>query len=256
MENIIVLDTETAGAIHPQLLDLGYKIIAIDEQTAEYTVKVARSYLNRALYNNRIFLENDNFVRPEKLAIYDRLVEEGKITLRSLPQMLTTLANDIARFDVHAVYMYNANFDRDKIEKASAENGIINPLADVDIYDIWAFSTNFITNTDDFREWALENEMLTATQRFISTSVETVARYLYQNLEFKEQHTALDDVGHEITILCECLRRGAFLKCRYQRKSYIESGKVFTKSMVMPGGEYVEFEYQKMRTKDGTEIYQ
>lgn len=256
MENIIVLDTETVGAIHPQLLDLGYKVIAIDEKTAEYTVKVARSYLNRALYNNRIFLENDNFVRPEKLAIYDRLVEEGKITLRSLPQMLTTLANDIARFEVSAVYAYNAGFDADKIEKASAENGVANPLADIDIYDIWDFSTNFITNMDDFREWALENEMLTATQRFISTSVETVARYLYQNLGFKEQHTALDDVGHEVTILCECLRRGAVLKCKYWRKSYIESGMIFTKQMVTPDGKQIEFDYQKMKVKDGVEIYQ
>ena len=50
--------------------------------------------------------------------------------------------------------------------------------------------------------------MRTKSGKFIPTSVEGVTKYLNQDTEFVEEHTALSDVYWELRILCECGKRG------------------------------------------------
>lgn len=251
--NAIVFDTETIGKKTQTLLNVGYKIIDINPATSDYTVLCERSYLDRSLYANRLFMLNDDFVGEEKLAVYDALVNEDKIVLRSMKQIFTTMTNDLARHNVKFGFAYNCDFDIDKFAKTAVTENIDNPLADIEIFDIWGYASNLICQTEEYKNWAIENAQFTATKKFISTSVEAVTRYLARNLDFVEEHTALSDVHWEIEILAECVRRGADITKPMKRNSYIKSGYIFTETIEdKRTGEVFTFDYTDKKTDKET----
>lgn len=254
--NLLVIDTETAGLKTQTLLDIGYRIIDL---APDYTFKTlcARSYLRRDIYTNRLFLVNDSLVGEEKLLKYDRLVNNGDIILRSLPQMLTMLTNDIARYQPTAGYAYNCTFDLDKIARAACEVNLPDPLLDLPVYDLWGYAYNFICTSPDYIAWAKSTGQTTKTERYLSTSVEAVTRYLTGNIDFSEEHTALDDTKWEAQILAECARLGADIFNPAPKHGFLPSDKIFTKRIrIASTGEEVEFQYTKVRTdRNGTEIY-
>lgn len=180
-------------------------------------------------------------------------MNNGEIVLRSLKQMFSTMTNDLARYDVKFGFAYNCSFDTDKFAKTAVNEEIENPLEGITINDIWGYATNYICQNDDYLNWAKENEQFTATKKFISTSVEAVTRFLTDNNDFVEEHTALSDVQWEIEILAECVRRGADITKSMKRDSYIKSGYVFHKEIVNKRtGEILTFDYTDCKEKDDT----
>ena len=123
------------------------------------------------------------------------------------------------------------------------------------VFDIWSYAYAFICDTEEYKQWAKDNNVLTETEKYISTSVESVCKYLYNNLEFAEDHTALSDVQHETNILIECIRRGCDITRPMNRAKYIASDRVFSKTIILPDGEVVQFEYTKDYTRGDRVIY-
>lgn len=243
--NVIIFDTETVGKVSQDLLNVGYKIVDINIQHADGKVLVARDYLVRDLYNNRIYMLNDDFVGAKKLAKYDKLVADGMITLRNIKQVFTTMANDIKKYNVLFGYAYNCDFDTDKFKRTADGLGITNPLEGLPIFDIWAYAYEFVINTEDYKKWATQTEEFTATGFYISGTVESVIRYLFNNKEFEEDHTALSDVQWETEILLECIRRNADITRALPKAKRLASEKVFHQVIVLPDGKVVEFDYKK-----------
>jgi hypothetical protein len=164
------------------------------------------------------------------------------------------MANDIAKYKVLFGYAYNCDFDTDKFERTAVEYGIENPLSKIPVFDIWAYALNHIVKTDDYLKWAKENEVFTETQFYISTSVESVAKYLLNDLNFEEQHTALSDTQFETMILLECVRKGCDItRAEKLTGKFIPSGKVFTKTIVI-NGESHEFTYTRRKGKPDSEV--
>ena len=89
------------------------------------------------------------------------------------------------------------NFDIDKFQRTADGLGITNPLEGLPIFDIWAYAYEFIINTEDYKKWATQTEEFTATGFYISSTVESVVRYLFNDKDFEEDHTALSDVKWE-----------------------------------------------------------
>lgn len=254
--NLLVIDTETAGLKTQTLIDIGYRVIDL---APDFTFKTVctRSYLRRDIYANRLFMVNDSLAGEEKLARYDVLVNNGDIILRTLPQMLAMLANDIARYQPAAGYAYNCAFDIDKINRASLEANMPNPLNDLPIYDIWGYAYNYICSSPEYIAWAKGTGQTTKTGQYLSTSVEAVTRYLTGNPDFTEQHTACDDTRYEAMILAECAKRGADIFETAPRHGFLPSDKIFQERLLRPDtGELIEFKYTKCRTdKNGIKIY-
>lgn len=241
--NIIIFDTETIGKVSQDLLNVGYKIIDLNMQTEEYEVLCERDYLVRDLINNKVYCINDDFVGFQKYTMYQGLLADGKVIKRNLKQIYTTLLNDIKKHQVIFGYAYNCDFDIDKFNKTSAKFEIENPLKDLPIFDIWAYAYEYICNTDSYKQWAQDNNLTTESGMYLPTSVEAVCKYLYNNLEFVEDHTALSDVQHETNILMECIKRGCDITRTLPRAKKIKSGKVFKKLITLPSGEQMEIEY-------------
>lgn len=250
---IIVFDTETIGKVNQDLLNVGYKIIDLNIQTAEAKVLCERDYLVRSLIDNEVYCINDDFVGAAKYYVYKGLLADGKVIKRNLKQIYITLMNDIKKHSVLFGYAYNCNFDLDKF-KRHCPDGVVNPFDTVPVFDIWDYAVELICQTDDYKEWALANNQITESQRYISTSVEAVARYLYNDLNFIEDHTALSDVQHETEILVECVKRGADITRPLKSSHFIKSNKVLTETIVIDGTE-AHIKYINKYSRNGKTYY-
>ena len=251
--NIIVFDTETIGKVSQDLINVGYKIGDLNIQTGEMKVLCERDYIITNLINNKIYCINDDFVGLAKYDMYQGLIADGKAIKRSLSQVYKTLANDIAKHNVIFGYAYNCQFDLDKFKK-QVPDGMENPLDKIPVFDIWDYAIQYICETDAYKKWALENNQVTQTEQFISTSVEAVARYLYNNLDFIEDHTALSDVQHETEILIECVKRGADITRALKTNHRIKSDKELKEIIVVDGQEF-EINYKTKNSRGGKTYY-
>lgn len=251
---IIVFDTETIGKITQDLLNVGWMVVDLNIQQATTTILAKHDYIITENFNNKQWCINDDFVGLGKWEQMALNIKNKKSVKRKLSSIMATLSKDLQTYNVLFGYAYNCQFDIDIINSNCERNGVVNPLENLPIFDIWGYATNFICNTPDYQEWAKNNNILTATERFIATSVEAVARYLYQDVDFREEHLALSDVGHELTILCECVRRGVDITRPIARRNNVESGKVFHACIVQPNGEQVEFDYSKSYSR-GDKIF-
>lgn len=249
--NIIVFDTETAGMVTQSLLNVGYEIIDLNLQTNNFEVLQKRDYLISEVYKEYLFMINDNFVGQEKYDRYAQLLGQKKIIKRTPKQAFKTMCSDIKKYNVLFGYAYNADFDKDKFAKTANQKNIFNPLDLIPVFDIWAYAINYICKTNDYIDWAKENEIFTKTQTYISTSVESICKYIYNDLNFVETHTALDDVQHEIKILTECVKRGCDItRAMSMGGRFIPSEKEFTKTLIFDGKEY-DIKYKKETEKNG-----
>lgn len=250
---VIVFDTETVGKVSQDLLNVGYKIIDINIQHGDGITLVERDYLVRSLIDNKVYMLNDDFVGVNKLANYEKLLADGKIIKRTLKQIYQTLLNDIQKHNVLFGYAYNCNFDLDKFKKQTPD-GVVNPFDTIPVFDIWDYAIEFIVQTEEYTQWALDNGVLTESKNYISTSVESVCKYLYNNLNFIEDHTALSDVQHETEILLECVRRGADITRSLKTSHFIKSGLEQTETIVVDGNEQV-ITYKSKYVRNGKTYY-
>ena len=206
--NIIVFDTETAGIKTQSLFNVGYMIVDLNLRTFEYRTKVKRDYVMRDVYNNTMWLRNDMFVGDDKLAVITHNIEHKGAVLRTEKQVFEQLARDIDRYAVEFGYAYNCQFDTDKFAKTAIVYGLANPLEKVKIFDLWGFAYWNICVTKEYQQFCLDNDLKTKSGKYFPTSVEGVTKFLNQDTEFVEEHTALSDVYWELRILCECGKRG------------------------------------------------
>ena len=252
--NIIVFDTETIGKVSQDLLNIGYRIVDINPTTSDYKTLITRDYLVKDLINNAVYCLNDDFVGAEKYACYMELLAEKRIIKHSLAKIFDIMKRDIKRYNVLFGYAYNCNFDLDKFEKNAEKYGLTNPLENLSVYDIWDYACSYICNTALYKEWCLATGQITESQRYIGSSVEAVSRYLYRDLEFVEQHTALDDTQHELHILAECVKLGCDITKAGTGHKLVPSDLIITEKLNV-NGEAIEISYKRKYSRNGVTYY-
>ena len=251
---VIVIDTETIGKVSQDLLNVGYKIVDINIQQATYTTLCERDYLVCELINNEVYCINDDFVGAIKYDKYMVALKQKKAIKRNIKQIFTTLSNDIKKYGVLFGYAYNCAFDIDKFTRTAEKYGISNPLDQIPVFDIWAYAFEYICSTPEYISWAKENNVFSDTEKYIKTSVEAVCKYLYGNLDFIEDHTALSDVQHETAILIECIKNGCDITRPLPKAKRIASEKVFTKVIKYKDTEII-VEYTSCYERNGVITY-
>ena len=207
--NIVVFDTETAGVKTQTLLNIGYMVVDLDLATFTYKTKVKRDYVLRDVYNNTMWMRNDMFVGDDKLGALTQNIQHKGAILRTEKQVFEQMARDFDRYSVQYGYAYNCQFDTDKFAKTAIEYGLPNPLEKLNaVFDLWGFAYWKICMNQDYIDFCNEHEIRTKSGKYIPTSVEGVTKFLNNDPEFLEEHTALSDVYWELRILCECGKRG------------------------------------------------
>ena len=76
------------------------------------------------------------------------------------------------------------------------------------IVDLWGVACERLINIDKYRNYCLQNSLLTASALYFKTSAETSFQYLMNKHDFVEDHTALSDALIEMEILTRALKKG------------------------------------------------
>ena len=78
-----------------------------------------------------------------------------------------------------------------------------------DLFDLWGLSCEHILNCEDYKEQAQAMGWCTASGKYYSTTAEATFRFISNNIEFEEAHTAIDDALIEsaiFAIICKATK--------------------------------------------------
>lgn len=202
----LVIDTETAPmrkvpmylmAANSLVYDLGG--VVRDTKTGEI-VHSFSFIIADTFYNNNMM---QSAYYAEKLPQYHEGVARGMWTSVSFKYAYEYIYNIIAQYGIKTVWAYNAQFDVTTLNTTIKHysNEWITEFfpASITIKDIWARCSN-ITGTKKYVSYCIDNGFLTEKGN-PKTSAEVVYRYLTQNDDFIEAHTALNDAQIEAFIL-------------------------------------------------------
>ena len=79
------------------------------------------------------------------------------------------------------------------------------------IVDLWGLACERLINIPKYKRFCLDNKYLTNSALYFKTSAEIVYKYLNEDLDFEEEHTALSDSEIETYILAKCLKKGRLI---------------------------------------------
>lgn len=223
---------------NPLIYNIGWKIL--DARGREYCRKsflISEIFCVPNIFNTAYY--------AEKRPVYIEALDNGEIKLIDWRSCAAEFSSDL--FKVDAIGAYNAAFDLKKAIKFTDEyinafysNNFNEWYAkqkekcafiiegkpykkskdykpnnstfrfgenEKPVFDIWVLTCKHILNCDEFRNFCLENGYITASGKYYSTTVETAYRFINQNSEFVEAHTAIEDTDAEAELLLKVLKK-------------------------------------------------
>ena len=197
--NRLVLDTETFG-LKPDnvVFDIAWSIFNSKQAIKERGVLVQETFSPSRL-------ETLPFNGKKKARLYQVLAETFPI--RRWEVILHVLAADIRKFNVKAVYMYNAAFDVEAINHTTEFLGMdeSNPFGEIPVYDLYTAFSTFAGMRKMYRIFCEANGLI-STAGNVRTTAESALKFILST-EYEENHTALSDVRDEILILKHLIKR-------------------------------------------------
>lgn len=165
------------------------------------------------------------------------------------------MIRDFKAYNVELAFAYNSPFDKGVFEFNCEWFKCNNPFDNIEIRDIMNFVHSFIAFRKEYQDFCESNQLFTESGNY-STSAETLFRYITQNLEFEEEHTALADSLIEFEILRTCvIEYGADITAIYKRYSSIPRKIPKELKVIDTDGKEHIFKYGKRRNyQDGNKI--
>ena len=230
-------ETRKAIAIaKPLIYDLGWKLI--DQNGKVYRRK---NYLITEIFSVPSIFNTAYYA--SKRPIYLEKIRKGEIVLTSWEQATAEMIKDMS--GAVAVGAYNSMFDykkaiafteeyithlynEDFAEWETKQKNRIDYIAThpqrtstkdfdpdhftfrgttYDLFDIWGLSCEQLLDNDEYRKFCVDNNLITNSGKYYSTTAESTYRYLTRNTAFIESHTAIDDADIECEILTEIFKR-------------------------------------------------
>lgn len=75
------------------------------------------------------------------------------------------------------------------------------------LFDVWGLACENLLNNDDYRNFCTKHKLVTASGRYFPTSAESCYRFLNNNENFVEAHTAIEDTEIECEILAKVFEK-------------------------------------------------
>ena len=248
--NVIVFDTETTNLEKPFCYNVGYVIYDTDS----HEVLVKRDFVVEQVWHNTMLFATAYY--SNKRELYVGRMRARKAVLDKWGYICQRMYRDIVEFEITDGYAYNCGFD----EKVFAFNcewfKTINPLDTIAIHDIRGYVCEKLV-TEEFKNFCENNNLFTESGNY-STTAETVFKYVTENTEFVEEHTALADSEIECEILAHCVEIGCEWNTDYKIPRTIERKveKIFT--VIDTNGDRHDFSYitkRKISGADGYRLY-
>ena len=197
---IIVFDTETVSLDKPFCYNIGYVIYDTEREeiVVEEDFVVEQIWHNTELFHTAYYAEKKNLYIANMRARLAKLEKFGYITKR--------MSHLIKLHEVTAAYAYNSPFDERVMNFNCDWFKCINPFDNIPIYDIRGYVHKTIAYEKEYQAFADEHLLYTDSGAY-STSAENIYRYIINNPDYIENHTALADCYDELQILRECIAR-------------------------------------------------
>lgn len=220
----IVLDTETAPmdkdfeGVSPWnmlVYDCGWAVVD----------KRGKIYKTQSFVNADIFLDEKELMQSayyaKKIPNYWKDIKSGKRKLTSLYKIRQALLADIEEYGVKEVYAHNAKFDYGALTntqrwETKSKYRYFFPY-DVTICDTLKMARQVVANTPTYKMFCDEHDYYTKNGQPRLTA-EILYRYISRELDFKEEHTGLEDVLIESQIMAYCFAK----KKKMDRKLFSE----------------------------------
>jgi hypothetical protein len=198
-ETYLIIDTETGGDLaNPYIYDFGYVIInRKGERLTEFHSCVEEVITNpdlmmKAFYAKKIF------------SVYLPNIANGNMGIDSWSNILEQLQSDIEKYNVKTICAYNAKFDFRAIKTTNKLLGFDSffnkPMR---VLCLWECACELIMSNRNYKQTAIALGWVTDKGN-IRTSAEMAYRYIQNDFDFIESHTALDDARIESIILEYC----------------------------------------------------
>lgn len=248
--NIVVFDTETTSLEKPFCYNIGYAIFNTDTREC----LLAKDFIIEQVWHNKPLFESAYYA--EKRPIYVNRMKARKVIMNKFGYITQEMIRDFSAFEVAEAYAYNSPFD-DKVFAFNCEwFKCNNPFDNIPIFDIRGYVHKKIAFTQEYKKFAETHNLFTESGNY-STTAEALFKFIDNNTEFTEEHTALADSMIEAKILFDCVRRG----CEYgqEYKVYRTIPREIEKELTIIYGEQkseISFKYhQRINRENGNRIY-
>lgn len=198
---ICVFDTETISVDKPFCYNVGFVIFDTDTsavlEKTEFVIE--QIWHNMALFSTAYY--------ADKRPIYVKRMRGKKIQLDKWGRVCQYMIRVFKNYNVECAYAYNSNFDERVFNFNCDYFKTQNPFDTVPILDIRGNVHKVIAFTPLYQNFCEKNNLFTETGNY-STTAEALTKFIRNDIEFIEEHTALADSEIELDILKETIRRG------------------------------------------------
>ncbi len=206
--NIVIFDTETTSINKPFCYNIGYVIW----DTSSKQALLKRDYVVEQVWHNPMLFTTAYYA--DKRPQYVDAMRARTTKMEKFGYVCQQMIRDFKRFEVAGAYAYNSPFD-DKVFQFNCDwFKCNNPFDNIPIFDIRGYVHNFLVN-ENYYKFCENNQLFTESGNYSSTA-EAVYRYITNDQDFTEAHTALADAEIETSILQETLGKGAELGINYK----------------------------------------
>jgi hypothetical protein len=206
METILLVDTEFVSLNKPFVYDLSY-LIARKVDDKFITLKSVGNVVKQ-VYQNKMMFETAYY--SDKRKLYTNAMKGKTYKQNYFGNILRQLKKDIAEYNVSVVLGYNVNADLRSIGFTSEFLKLNNPLNETKVIDLMPIVVNTICDTNEYKDFAKENKLITE-KGYYKMSVESVMKYITNDIYFVEKHLGKSDNENEIDLLNYAIEKGASL---------------------------------------------
>ena len=196
----MVVDTETVG-LQGGVYDVG--LVVCDRKgniEFEYNALVEEIITNpyemqQAFYHSKVFTK------------YIPALSNGRVNVLPWLRIEQDIHEIIRDYHVNVVCAYNLAFDARVLRGMVETFGTCKPMlpTTVKTLDLWHLACMTRLNTIAYKELALAHGWVSDAGNYL-TNAECTYRFLSDDPDFFEEHTALSDARIEALILSECLK--------------------------------------------------
>lgn len=236
---VCIVDTETTSIEKPFAYNIGFTIYDTDEKA----VLLREDYVAEQIWHNLELFTTAYYA--DKREGYVSAMKSQKCRLEKLGYITQRMKRIIKAYEVTAAFAYNSPFDERVFNFNCDWFKIQNPFDTIPFYDIRGYVHQFMAFTPEYQAFCDKHKYYTENGNY-STNAENVYRFITQNLEFEEAHTALADCEIELQILLWCIDKGAEWNKAYKVYQSVPRKVEKILEVKTADGERVRFPYRKI----------